>query len=395
MTGGEDTASYAIYADYPDLYWELLTANLTHAKLQAQHSETGLAPFAITDTMIAEIHSRGCKMGNAVKGPGFEWRLDFNGIHLNLANRQHPHPTIPNIYLTIGSLPLMQHGIEHCWQLSETILQTLGARNRTNKISRIDMAADIPDLDTATLQDLFATGLYICRARKATLRSQQNDHVQETQHYDGRKKTGFTIGTGPILLRVYDKLTESKHQPAKLAALRQNRWNGQTPTHATRVEYQLRREALRTCRIADHAQYMEKRAQLAAYLTGEWFTMLDHRQNNNRHTDRKVPHAAWQTVTAAFTAWTAPADPLQRTHKAPRPLPLALIRQAQGCLATAAALALTDDDARKLRHYLKGIANLIQPNADTISKKRATLICQGKAPDQTKTPARQFYGVHP
>ena len=122
----------------------------------------------------------------------------------------------------------------------------------------------------------------------------------------------------------------------KQGLLEERRW-GSPQTVATRVEFQLRREAIKSFGIDSIGDYFGKRAGLVAYLTSFWLRLVDSvpdRENNN--TTRAGTHPLWSRVGDAFEAWAgATKKPARRVGRRLYRDPIRLLKQALGCLMSA------------------------------------------------------------
>lgn len=157
-------------------------------------------------------------------------------------------------------------------------------------------------LDRAFLEER-----YICRA------------VSKSRH----SGTGVTvsIGKSPLMCRIYDKKAEValKANPHKNLCMRVYRWRcNEMPAAATRVEFELRRDALKERGIDTVEDYYSKRADLVAYLTYDWLRFTANpvdRENKNQSKARM--HPLWNQVRKAFKNWAGsplglPLEPLPK-----------------------------------------------------------------------------------
>ncbi len=132
------------------------------------------------------------------------------------------------------------------------------------RISRLDICIDT---------DRIAFGeedreLFITRAR-----AKANHCVDDSYTY-GKKFSGFTIGRGnPMLARIYNKKLEIETRGKEWfkAIWKENGWNEKDDVW--RIEYQLRRKALRELNIDKVEDISEKEDQLWHYLTTNYLKM--------------------------------------------------------------------------------------------------------------------------
>lgn len=255
-------------------------------------------------------------------GPFYAFKMESEGMTLSIMKRPAPSgPDKSNVWLSVGSLALMESGAQACFDRACQIISALGGSVLWNQISRVDMCSDLPGVHVRDFCESFNADRFICRARKSAL------------YRDGREYTGVSLGMGgDIACRMYDKLTESLLNERKLALLIQKRWGGMVDC-ATRVEFQLRRNALRAFGVDSFEDYMRVRGAVASYLCAEWlrFTSGD---VDRTHTTRAETAPLWLRVARVFTQWTGEAPPARR-EKRPRLDGSGLVRSALGCLVSA------------------------------------------------------------
>jgi hypothetical protein len=161
------------------------------------------------------------------------------------------------------------------------------------------------------------------------------------------------LGKSPLILRIYDKVAEMARgwNPVKSLLMVMRRWGGAEPEKASRVEFELRRDALKEHGIDTPADYFAKRGDLAAYLCGEWVRFTSSAVDRD-NTARAAVLPLWLAVTAGFKAWTGeptglPLTPLDRGQVDVRQLE----KQAVGVLLTAAVLCGKARDVVTFRNY--------------------------------------------
>lgn len=318
-TGGEDTAVLSLGVtwkrDCDAIFRALGTAK---EKAKACHS---MVPVSVGDVLVG-VHPSGHKSGTVY----FPYRVETRGFVFFI--REGRCDDVPTVRVEIGSLLLMScGGLAHAWAECRNVLESMGGYVLWNKLSRLDMCVDLPGVDVDTLVRLVSDRQAVCRAR------------EKNYHELGERFTGVTVGHGDILVRMYDKLHEvqtAKPDPRKLELLEAFRWGGPQEC-AARVEFQLRREALKSLGVSCIRDYLQKRGELLRYLTSDWFRLVDEvpdRENNN--TGRAGLHPLWVHVCEKFQAWAGTASTAAR--RAGRRLsrdPVRLVKQAIGCLMSA------------------------------------------------------------
>lgn len=107
---------------------------------------------------------------------------------------------------------------------------------------------------------------------------EEDGDVYEQREYRSRSSlvTGFTICPGnPVMGRLYNKREELSFRPdkrdAEEATWRANGWDGEAPV--TRVEWQVRGEALDDLKLRDPAELLSQSDRLLAYLRS-WVRMI-------------------------------------------------------------------------------------------------------------------------
>ena len=238
-------------------------------------------------------------MGQGSKKIAYRWILDSEaGYTILLMRRELPHETMPNAIVRCTSLPLMGLGTRQCGKLARVALSHMGAVVERNKISRVDLCADLPGMSVEPLYNAYSAGHYLSRARNTS------EHLEETQ-YDGyrvaNRPTGYNIGRGNLLCRIYDKAIESRYQYEKLELLVARRW-GEFVVRAVRVEFQLRRERLKSLGVDSVNDWFKKRRAVADYLTHEWLYFTDG-PCNTKHRSKNVLLPEWREVQDCFAQW--------------------------------------------------------------------------------------------
>lgn len=136
------------------------------------------------------------------------------------------------------------------------------------RLSRLDICLDTDEIEFREEdKELFTT-----RAR-----SKANHFVDDSYTY-GKNFSGFTIGRGnPMLARIYNKTQEIKTKGKEWfkAIWKENGWHEKK--EVWRIEFQLRRAALKELKILQVEDISEKEESLWHYLTTNWLKM-DHQK---------------------------------------------------------------------------------------------------------------------
>jgi len=134
-----------------------------------------------------------------------------------------------------------------------------------------------------------------------------------------RQSSGFEVGRrdNGLLLRVYDKTLESKHEPnaAKHAAdVEQWERNGWEGGNVVRVEFELGRKrkleglGLTCSSWDDLAAWSDRFGGVWAYLTQKWVRLVD--LSSATRSERAKMSERWRAVQAVD--WASPAQPVKR-----------------------------------------------------------------------------------
>ncbi|MBN8626157.1 MAG: hypothetical protein J0M17_11770 [Planctomycetes bacterium] len=307
--GSEDTIVLALYIQW-DEEWERTKAFLEEAKLAAANDAQQDGGFFEVGGWLAEIKEYGAGGGN--RGPRRAYVIEAVGLRFEFSRTESPNGETPNGKVTAGSLICMKLGPLGVLKLVTEFVAGMGGRLLANKLSRIDGAVDLPQVPVCEFVDAYHAGCFLCRGKQFKLIG------------NGRDTQTLVLGTSPML-RIYDKVREQSQSPApaKLEFLIEHRWGGRIPDHATRVEFQLRRDDVTSIEfdgrtINSLEDYLACRAGLWAYMCN-WFRLTSEPVDEN-HRDRAETSVLWLDVSEAFQLWTA--SPIVAVTRASRTRPI-------------------------------------------------------------------------
>lgn len=271
---------------------------------------------------------------------GFEWLIRNHDVSIALGNWCKPKER-PSAMVTFRSEALWTHGPDACVARIEALFRAVGAEVLMVKPSRIDLCVDV-----LLREEDWHVGLdqhFVTRARGTTT------------YRSSRVLSGFSIGKGAVSARLYDKAREIREKSGK--EWMHDVWNLPAVPHGhrvVRVEYQLRREALRQSKIHSWEHVHPKLGRLWAYCANRWLRLVvDARLH---HTQQK-PLAWWSVVEKGFERAQG-ATPIVR-EKAMNRDRRRLRDQSLGTLSSLAAIELARDgdgrvgatlDARSFLH---------------------------------------------
>lgn len=324
-TGAEDWLEVCLYVRWSN--WEDLNKRFKKAK---EYAEAEGAPPELSALSFmggrATVFPSGARMGGK-NGPYFAYRLEYEELVVLIREQEEPHKTIPSVIVRADGTACLWPGAQECYAKATRMIEALGGLIIRNRLSRVDICLDMPEVAIEPFDRAFLEERYICRA------------VAKSRH----SGTGTTvcIGKAPLMCRVYDKLAEVnlKANPHKRLCMMLFRWkDSYLPCCATRVEFELHRDAIKERGIDTVEDYYAKRADLVAYLTYGWLRFTANkvdRESKNQSKARMLP--LWNQVRKAFKRWAGepPALPLEPLPKEKADV-RNLIKQALGVTQAAA-----------------------------------------------------------
>lgn len=307
--GSEDTLVLSLYIQW-DADWERTKATLEELKLAAADDTQLDGGFFEVGGWPAVIKEFGVGGGN--RGPRRAYVIEAVGLRFEFSRTESPNGETPNGKVTAGSLSCMKLGPLGVLRLATEFIAGMGGQILANKVSRVDGAVDLPNVPISAFVESYRSNSFLCRGKQFKLIG------------NGRDAQTLVLGTSPML-RIYDKVREQQHSsdPAKFEFLVENRWHGEVPNCATRVEFQLRREDLTSMEfdgrtINSLEDYLECREGLWGYMCN-WFRLTTEPVDEN-HRDRAETSALWLEVDDAFRSWAS--SPIVAVTRANRTRPI-------------------------------------------------------------------------
>ncbi len=290
--------------------------------------------------LIGLPSGRNCIFKPGGKGENYRFHLQFDAYNLFIGKSAKPG-TSPNVYLSISAKALWQNGIETVLSWIAQDLKAIGGGTiQRVQVSRLDLCADfyIP----GGLSYEFLLSHKVTRNDKGNLYLDKNE--LET-FYVGDAKS-------PIQLRIYNKGLEVKLKGTKLWFL--DLWKRESTDDIWRIEFQIRRPALKEFGIDSLDDLNEKQAGLWSYLTTKWFSL---RRPDNDKAERKTIHPFWSAVQDCFKNHVPGTDSeIQRVYGSTgNASPEWHLSHIDGCLSSFAAfLGITnrDDALQELQRRL-------------------------------------------
>jgi len=207
------------------------------------------------------------------------------------------------------------------------------------QLSRADMAMDIL-LPASSADGLFrvlvvSPDIVVTRGRDRGVYAR------------GSRFTGWYVGRGDIRLRCYDKAFEAASHRDLSDWL--GRWSlDGVPDgfRVVRLEWQLRRDFLRSRGVATLDDLLSGASNILRYLMGEWFRLAAP-PSGKFH--KRATLGCWQLLLDLFADGVfSGADGGLKVRRVPRIDPGMMLSQAMGCLKHIAALAALEDGSGEL-----------------------------------------------
>jgi hypothetical protein len=217
-----------------------------------------------------------------------------------------------------------------------SFLSEIGFSVTEEKLSRVDMQVMVHRDVSEYMRAIYA-GRYVCTAQKYSINGRGSGGFPDT----------FTLGEA-IQICIYDKRRELfDHMTSdsyKFALMIQNCFGEEwleLEIPVTRIEFRLRREALRSMCINSLSDLLEHESGLARYCCHSWFRILKE-QKIKGHTHEQPIDEIWEEVQSQFQKYFPGADGHRKdVHRVKPKLQScsadSLIKQAIGCLKSASA----------------------------------------------------------
>ncbi len=214
---------------------------------------------------------------------GYAWLLTSKEVTLKVGSWREPMSR-PSVVAEIRSESLWTRGAQAMVRRVRAILQGWGAEIAVVRVSRVDLCADVllrEDDWSLDLLDAFTT------------RAQD---INSFLHC--RRLTGFQIGKGKMMARLYDKPAEIEQKSHKFWMYRV--WGiGAVPdgVRVIRVEFQFRRDAIKRLSVDTFDDLMASLPALWAYASRDWLKVQD---GTGPHHTQKTTRPWWEVVQGAF-----------------------------------------------------------------------------------------------
>jgi hypothetical protein len=281
----------------------------------------------------------------------------------------------PNVFVTAGSMVLMQLGYQEAWAQVIRFLSGLGFTIKQAVPSRFDACVDLVGHDIAEYAQRYHDDAYICKAQK--------DNI----HRENKRITGLIFGR-EIHCRIYDKILESATDPLKWAVLVACRYGGDEPAKAIRVEFQIRREEMREMwSVTDVDDLFRKLPAILEELTTTWLRFTEEPvDRESKHQSRSETWSRWLEVQGMFKQAFVPNGVEAPRPELKQPDIGNLLRQAFGCIKSAAGVVgFCPKDAGELFVWLESQLYNVMPRDWWIALKRRSDLLRARKPVNVET----------
>jgi len=278
------------------------------------------------ERFIFNVHSSG-------RHGGYAFHMSRGDVHIFVSRRKDM--LTPNVLIDIGSLSCWNPGFDTVLQSVHDLLESYGGEVVKNTISEVHLCTDyigqsIADLplenhqlwitranrfDVYRERTCFSGMSWVQTEGRLGLSDQPGDFFVDEIH--AAHETGVRIGKGDIMMRIYDKVLELKHDASKQSVFAsvwgQDAYNEKD---VTRVEFQLRRRVLKQMEVHSLEDLRQKITGIWKYCTEEWARFTNHPvDRDNRHQDRAILHAFWDQVQQV--KWSTSLSTVFRKKKVP------------------------------------------------------------------------------
>lgn len=271
--------------------------------------------------LISLPSGRTCIFKPGGKGENYRFHLQFEAYNLFIGKAARPGKS-PNVYLSISAKTLWLNGIDTALSWITEDLKTIGGGSiQFIKVSRVDFCCDfwIPG----------GFSYEFLRSHKVT----RNDKNKLFMDKNNLETCYIGDAKSPIELRIYNKGLEVKKEGIKLWFL--DLWKRESTENIWRVEFQLRRPALKEFGINSLDDLKEKKAGLWLHLTTKWFSL---RLPDNEKAERRTVHPFWCAVLECF-GQNATGNEVQRVYRQEVTAPVEwYLSHIDGCLSSLSAL---------------------------------------------------------
>lgn len=215
----------------------------------------------------------------------FSFVLKDNWFNIQVSKTKNSNNSkLPLAYVQISSELLTFTDLDEILSHLNKIISSLGEIKHEPTISRLDLCLDF--MPKFNIESIY-------------FKQWKTRATKTNPFYEHKKLTGWQIGSGHIMARLYNKSLEiKKSQKDYLKPLWiQNGWDGKTDVW--RMEFQMRREFLKLVGLAFPHQINEYSPKVWKYLCTEWLELVT---PTNDTTECRWPVTdEWKEISTACT----------------------------------------------------------------------------------------------
>lgn len=274
-------------------------------KAQAEAAKTRQDVLFWIDGKRVNIRARGMGNGNQSRLKySFEWQGVVVGISFDEVKDRKKN----NFQLTVSGVPCLLVGAT---KAREKVIQMIGKMGGVvcdEWVARLDMCLDVPGLSIDDwMYDSYLQGKF-------------KTSFHDWRPYEGRSGcTGFSFGSvNRLQLGIYDKRREvvNKKREDYLLAMISQRWGGEFPDTAIRIEYRVAREWLRYYEMDTVKEVLRRIPDIVDKVCGTakrpCFCFTDVPvDRKNKHQSRAGVDSRWQSLVDVMKQQAGhPSEPL-------------------------------------------------------------------------------------
>jgi hypothetical protein len=285
LAAGIDTLDLSFYVDWGDT-WDSVRESLEAGKARAEQ----------TEGILWDDGAHGeCIIFAGGKPPMYRYRLQLPNAHLAVAKSGKPGKW-PNVYASPSAESLWRNGIAATVESLTGFIQRLGGKVVNACPSRCDVCADFQVPDGLALD--FIRG-------HAVSKSDKSRHIMKGEHLE----TYYAGAAGAdIQARIYNKSAEIQSSGKFWF---ENVWQLWPAENVWRVEFQLRRQALRQYGLNTMPALLKLLPALWESLCRDWFSL---RLQDDSNTTRRSVHPWWAAVEQAAERLGASPGKIKRDY---------------------------------------------------------------------------------
>jgi len=215
---------------------------------------------------------------------GYEYVMYNEDIRLFLAEKCLGGRILPEVFVALNASYLWGLGYDMAFN---KLIKWIGswAMVESERINRADMCVDLevplPDIDI--------------RTELVTKAKTRVDYHQIEHYSSGMRDTGYRIGSGTVVGRIYDKRYEAIQsiKPWFIEVWKLGGYDGELPV--TRVEGQFRRQFLKEMSVESYSDLIVRMPDIWRIFSTEFVTLRVPNTNDKNHRRWEVTNL-WKTI---------------------------------------------------------------------------------------------------